>query len=250
MSNKGDLKNRLKQFIKANGLKINAFEKSINVSNGYINSISKGIGADVSLKIIREYPKINLDWLLTGNGEMFISDSIIDSVANSADVLQVNEPQESYGNKNLDTSNKKIPFYDIEAIAGDNYSADMTAITEPNSFIDIGDMLKDSEKAMRVYNNSMTPNYPPGCIVGFKRVYDSFIEPGNVYVIETRDNRYIKRLYNHENPELIECYSDNITKFTDGPRKGKYFYESFPIPKNEIISLHRVVGVIKRNINQ
>lgn len=63
-------KERLKKYVKSQGLTISAFEKAINVSNGYINSISKGIGGENLMAIIEKSPNLNINWLLTGEGEM------------------------------------------------------------------------------------------------------------------------------------------------------------------------------------
>lgn len=68
------VKERLKNYIKHIGISIIDFEKSINVSNGYVNSISKGIGNDKISLIVENYPNLNLDWLLTGKGDMLRTD--------------------------------------------------------------------------------------------------------------------------------------------------------------------------------
>ena len=65
-----NVKQRLRSFIKAQSISIKAFEESINASNGYVNSISKSIGLDKLESIIEIYPNLNLEWLLTGEGEM------------------------------------------------------------------------------------------------------------------------------------------------------------------------------------
>ena len=49
---------------------VSAFEKSIGVANGYVNSISKSIGIDKISLILENYPNLNIEWLLTGRGEM------------------------------------------------------------------------------------------------------------------------------------------------------------------------------------
>lgn len=49
---------------------VSAFEKSIGVANGYVNSISKSIGIDKISLILEKYPNLNIEWLLTGRGEM------------------------------------------------------------------------------------------------------------------------------------------------------------------------------------
>ncbi|MCT4318766.1 S24 family peptidase [Elizabethkingia anophelis] len=64
------VKDRVKQFVEYNSMSISAFEKRINASNGYVNSISKSIGLDKIETILENFPNINLEWLLTGKGEM------------------------------------------------------------------------------------------------------------------------------------------------------------------------------------
>ncbi|OSZ79290.1 hypothetical protein CAP35_13840 [Chitinophagaceae bacterium IBVUCB1] len=155
-------------------------------------------------------------------------------------------------NKNgeLNVNRNAIPFYDVEAIAGSQVAeADMMPITKPKTMIDVGDLLRDSECAIRIYGNSMTPNYPSGCVVGLRKVNDGIIEYGKVYVVETEDNRYLKRLFKTGDDETYELYSDNVMVYAEGPRKGKFYYEPFLIHKSAIRSIYRVTGVIKRNEN-
>lgn len=67
------VKKRLKDFIKSIGMTVSAWEKSIGASNGYVNSISTGIGEDKRKAILEVYSNLNFDWLITGRGEMTIS---------------------------------------------------------------------------------------------------------------------------------------------------------------------------------
>lgn len=69
------VKQRLKDFIKSENISITKFETSINASNGYVNSISKGIGKDKLEKIIEVYPNLDVVWLLTGESQS-LNDSI------------------------------------------------------------------------------------------------------------------------------------------------------------------------------
>lgn len=64
------VKERIKEFAKKEKGSVKAFENSINASNGYINSIQKSIGLDKLEAILEKYPNLNLEWLLTGKGEM------------------------------------------------------------------------------------------------------------------------------------------------------------------------------------
>lgn len=68
-----DLKERLKEFIRNQGVTIKGFERSLGMSNGYVNSISKGLGDTYMNRLIENYPNLNIRWLLTGEGEMLVS---------------------------------------------------------------------------------------------------------------------------------------------------------------------------------
>jgi|WetSurMetagenome_2_1015567.scaffolds.fasta_scaffold18593_5 hypothetical protein len=71
---------RLKEYIDSKGISISKFEKSIGMSNAsFGKSLKSGgtIGADKLEIILNHYPDINLEWLVTGNGEMLKSTSEI-----------------------------------------------------------------------------------------------------------------------------------------------------------------------------
>ena len=172
-------------------------------------------------------PNVNPEWLKGNTERMLKSEDIINNTEN--------------------TVSNKIPFYDSAPGAGNQYRMDMSPVATPSSLIEIGDELKDSECALRVYGNSMVPNYPAGCIIGLKLHKEHFIEPGQVYVIETSEDRYLKRLYYNSDQSKLRCVSDNTMIHESGPMKGDYFYQDFYIPLEDVKRLYRVVGVIKRN---
>ena len=206
------------------------FARFLEISPQGLASWHKRNSFDIN-KIEDKIPELNAAWLLTGEGEML--------KPGKGGMEQVDDANISHG--------KLIPFYEAEAAAGTEYGMSMEPARQ-TGMIEIGSVLRDSETALRVYGNSMVPNYPAGCVIGLKLHTDSFIEPGRVYVVETRDNRYLKRLYYSDDKTCYHCLSDNQMKYEDGPRKGKPYYQDFEIPIKEVIRLHRVVGVIKRNI--
>lgn len=156
-------------------------------------------------------------------------------------------------NKKLFHQKKKtVPFYDDVSATASNLPSNMSSINYPSESIDVGDLLSDSHAAIRIYSNSMLPNYPPGCVVGVVQTTSTFIQPGEVYVIETDDQRLLKRLfYKDDDPEssVFVCYSDNTMKFEGGARAGKEAYPPFHLPKKSIKKMFIVTGVIKRNTN-
>ena len=65
---------RLHEFIVYKGISLNAFDKSIGASNGYIGKQIKNsasIGGDLIEKISCIYVDLSVEWLITGKGGMF-----------------------------------------------------------------------------------------------------------------------------------------------------------------------------------
>lgn len=65
---KKEEKERLKQFVSFKGTTIQGLEKMIGKSNGYLNNV-KSLSSAVIGDIVRVYPDLNADWLITGEGE-------------------------------------------------------------------------------------------------------------------------------------------------------------------------------------
>lgn len=68
---------RIIQLISELKLSARQFDISIGTANGYILRMEKNnasVGSDVIERIKKEYPQVNLVWLITGKGDMFISE--------------------------------------------------------------------------------------------------------------------------------------------------------------------------------
>lgn len=222
---------KILQYLDNHGISVAEFERTTNMGNGYLSKV-RGRNTDLSDKVLdkikEKRPQDYQAMFDEGKEENYLSRRL------------------ALKNQNIDIT---IPFYDVEAIGGTEYGADMQAITRPSSTINIGDLLRDSRAALRVYGNSMIPGYPPGCVIGLVEKSDKFIHPGHVYVIETGNNRYVKRLYYNEDQSRYVCASDNTQVYEQGPMKGRYFYPLFEIPINSVSRIFDVTGVVKRNSN-
>lgn len=228
------LKDRVKEYCKYKKIPVSKFELLSGLSNGYFNRVRHNPSQDKLDNISRSFPDLNINWLITGNGNMDRTETQLSEDTTNADPGAI-----SIG--------RVIPYYDAEVAAGRAYGMEMTQ-ARPSGMIEIGGLMKDSEFALRVYGNSMVPNYPAGCVIGLKQYNESFIEPGTVYVVETSENRYLKRLYYNKEKSAFRCLSDNHMKHESGPMAGEYFYPEFEIPFEDVRRLLRVTGVIKRNI--
>ena len=69
--------NRIVDFVHHMNMSVRQFDISIGAANGYTLRMEKNnasVGSDVIERINKTYPKLNLVWLITGNGRMFIDD--------------------------------------------------------------------------------------------------------------------------------------------------------------------------------
>lgn len=211
------VKDRVKKFCKNEKIRVSDLEKTLNVANGYVNSISKSIGIDKIGIILEKYPNLSLEWLLTGKGEM-LKDKIPDK-------------------QKEDITYTTLPLIPIDAIAGvpaGDFSGVRFEDCEQYRIPDFES--KGAEFLIRVNGSSMYPKYSNGDILACKKIDQIlFIQWGKVYVVDSSQGSLVKRLFeDKENKDNLICVSDN-----------KENYPPFSIPKSDIRSLSIVIGVIR-----
>ena len=80
------IKDRLLIFIDSIGSNPRQFSKSLGRSDSYVRTIGKSIGSDVIGDILLIHPSLNVNWLITGNGDMLLEES-----ANNTDLQKTQE---------------------------------------------------------------------------------------------------------------------------------------------------------------
>lgn len=199
---------RLDLFMSEEGINDNQMTVNAGLPVGLINKCRKngsGMASGSIAKILQAYPALSADWLLTGRGEMYVTDD--------------------------GTEVKNIPMLSAEAFAGPgapNYDdivfSDTYVVKEFN----------DSDFLIRVKGDSMSPKYSSGDVVACKKILETlFFQWGKVYVLYTRSQGVmIKRIQPSDKEDCIKCVSDN-TK-----------YAPFDVPKSDIVALALVNGSI------
>lgn len=76
-----NVNSRITQFVSAKGLSIAEFERICGLSNGYVRKVKDSLGKRGLSDILSKFPDLNVDWLLTGEGEMLVDSS--SNIANS-----------------------------------------------------------------------------------------------------------------------------------------------------------------------
>ncbi|OAV68698.1 hypothetical protein Barb6XT_00873 [Bacteroidales bacterium Barb6XT] len=104
-----NVKERLLRFIKEKDINTSEFERKIGVSSGYVKNISKSIQPHVLEKIAKEFPDLNIEWMLINLGDMIRNSQSIGDISSSTVVgANVN------GNGNSITHNEMDRMIDLQ----------------------------------------------------------------------------------------------------------------------------------------
>lgn len=185
-----------------------------------------GISRSLANKINNKY-NINVDWLLTGEGEMLNGDS-------------------SHNNNNKQNSvevsyKKGVPYFeDIESTGSIIQGKAMNG-TETPTFLINYEHFNDCTAYIQHVGDSMYPKYCSGEIIAVKRIFNlDIVLWGEAYLVVTNDDannlRTVKLVFQHDDPDKIVLRSSNPNY------KGDTI-----INKKDIISMFIVKGKITRN---
>lgn len=205
---------RLNQYIEMKGLSVRDFERKCGLSNGSASKIAENSRKSTFDRISTSCPELNIDWLLTGKGEMINTD------IPALPALQ----EQSSGN---------IRYWeDVSATGGcmeflenpDEHEVKMISVPR----------FADCTDAVNIYGDSMYPVYKSGEIILIKAWKESFIDYGCCYLIVTKNgNRMVKYLRRSDKADKVLCVSENKQ------------FDPFEIDRSDILRLFLVRGSIK-----
>lgn len=141
---------------------------------------ASSLSQSVILKIKNAFPRVSLDWLITGEGSMTLSESGCD-----------------------EQTRPRIP---MTVAAGTLNGFGDAVLSHQCEQIPVVKMLPDYDYTMIVKGDSMEPKFEGGDEIAIKRV-SSIIEWGKAYVLDTRDGAILKRLY--DAGDKYRCVSYN-----------------------------------------
>lgn len=196
------------------------FASLIGVSEANVRNYKNGVmpKADFLEKIARSFD-ININWLLTGEGNMLRTES------GKEENIPVAHPS--------DSPMEGIPLIPISAMAG-AFTGEQTVLEyECERFV--VPTFKGAEFLISVKGSSMYPKYNSGDIVACKRLPmdELFFQWNKVYVLDTDQGPLIKRVKPGSDKEHVLIVSDNER------------YEPFELPLDRIYHVALVIGVIR-----
>ena len=204
------LRERIDELLCALRLSQGEFASRIGVSaNAITNWKARGIKGSSYEKISTAFPNVNMAWLKSGEGDMFLRDAPTPS---------------------------GVPYYDVDFIGGfDLVGNDQTV--NPDGFVNISKFNK-ATCLCNITGHSMEPEISHGDIIALRRIEDwSFLLYGEIYAIVTKNNlRTVKRL----GPDTVDG------SYTLIPSNKSPDYAPQEIKKSDLLAVFEVLGCMKR----
>lgn len=204
-------KDRLIQFIQFNHMSTKSFQERIGVSGSYVQNMVNGIGGGVVKRIMAEFPELNIDWLLAGEGDM------INPIVEKKEEVRV--------------VGKLVPVLPIRSIGCllDDFTNNYE-LTNCEMFIS---PIDDADLALTISGDSMMPELANGSKAIVKRVDENcFLDWGRTFVLDTKNGVVVKRLFPSSAEGYYSCHSNNER------------YPAFEIKKSDVRSIYQVLACI------
>lgn len=245
------VRDRLINIAEYYGYSVRGFEEKCGLNRGNISNMGENssIGSDKLSKIFDAFPELNPLWVISAKGEMLKTKRT--SQHTSAENMPVamskdtNNPAiiETPEHKNLQSffqsSHEKspgaIPLVSEKAVGG--FANEHFSIRE-NDVLEYYVIPKfrylGVDFMIELTGDSMMPRLYPGDIIACSIIHNSnFIQWNKPHLLATREQGLIvKRLRKSSDSNCLLAVSDNRE------------YDPIDIPKDEILGIARVVGVI------
>lgn len=223
---------RFDEYMQLKGLNDNKVTVQLGLSVGLLGKARKDgadLGKQTIQKILNFYTDIEKAWLLAGSGPKFkeTSDAVI-----PVECEVVSHPDREH----------MQPILDIRVCAGNGIGLE----GDENKIMEwVSIPAFKGCKGIMVFGDSMYDKYKSGDVIFVRPIEGrDDVDYGQCYVVITREDRYIKNLYeSSKGDNYVTMVSYNMGLNPDGRR-------TFPdrdIAKSDILFLYKVAGTLRRN---
>lgn len=174
--------NRILQIIDYKGINRRKFYIETGLSNGFLDKV-KDVGASKIEQILRIYPEISPEWLLTGKGHM-LENAAFFEYEWGIKMSEIEEPASVYEVTTSKTIKKQfVPVFDVETAAG-AVSLFKETNEKPIDYVSVPNLPK-CDGAIYVSGDSMYPLLKSGDLIIYKKVSNNVehIIWGELYLI-------------------------------------------------------------------
>lgn len=227
------IKERLVKFLSYKDIGQSVFEKKVGIANGYVNGIKKSIGSDILNKIAKVYPELNIEWLISGAGEMLkVEDIRTEQIKNEVEAV----PEDMY---------MMAEYADLRSFAGRLGGNDMEQLPETHKRLLPREYEKGNYLVVRVSGDSMNDGTSRSLFDGDEVLvrelapseWENIPIRNSLFVITSRDGNVLKQIKEiNRSEQYIVCHSFSPS------------YEDFKVPFEDIYQIFVVCKIVKKQI--
>lgn len=226
-----NIKERIEALYRYSGLTWRGLAEKIGVASSQtftdIRSGKIGISTRVLNKIMTAFPEINAGWLMNDEGEMINAAKetpVAEKVAEPDTVKEENSEQVS--------SEKKV-----EGKGKNEKEAEKPVV--PECKVDPMQWFPDAEQCVVVDEEAMV-ELPVGSKLILRKVTNpSTLVPGNLYLFETANGTFARRLGGFDF-EYFTLHATNYATYNNGAP----VFPSFDVPVVDVLRIHAVLGLV------
>lgn len=220
---KSPIKQNILLYLAQKGVSAYEFYKESGVTRGILQQ-NNGISEDNIARFLAYAPDVNVEWLITGRGEMF---STMQEKRQEKSSIEEKLPKVSY-----DPALGK-PYYDVDFLGGFSEIVNLQVTIPTNNIV-----IQGFEKAdfwCNVTGHSMEPKINHGDIIALHKCTLEDIQYGEIYAVVLDNIRTIKILRRSSDPKKLRFIPINITNYDE---------QEYPVER--ILHVYEVIGSISK----
>lgn len=213
------VKQRIIKFIKYKNLTQREFERICLLGNGYITNIRKSFGAEKLQNITLQFPELNREWLLYGEGEM-IKSEVVSEENNVEDAVIV-------------------PFIDRSSARERNLSVRKILNTDQSlKQIQVDELFDPVDFYKKMHDDSMSETIQQGDYLFIKLLpRDANLVNGSIYMIDSKSYGILIRKVFVLDADTFDLIPINET------------YGKITIKRDDIIDFGAVVHLLRSSFH-
>lgn len=182
------IKERLQQYCDARHTKIGTFCRVAGISGSYFNQVKGGIGPAIRKQIEAKYKDLNVDWLITGEGEMLLPTAQA-AVMSPYPVREEKEVEYCDVEECENTCPQRLPYVKNEIVQARDVDIRQLIESSPQKLEhrSMRQMIGNPNYIQKVITAAMMPLFQPGDLLFIQFLpKDAKIISGAIYLVDTK----------------------------------------------------------------
>lgn len=250
------IKDRIDAYCAFKKIAVSAFERHCGISNGYFGNLKNAPSMKMRGRIQSAFPDLNMEWLITGNGDMLLpaeTPSIVTGniIGNGNNVIAGNnnkvgdeipaeiveeireELKEEVKAEIVEAESIPMVSGEISATSGVDVKAYIEENEDELEYINPSQKVGHANHAEQLTDMAMAPSFLPGDFMFLKFLKDkTAIVDGKMYYFNTKNRSSMIR--------KVKVEGNCLRLIAENPTFGDII-----MPKDDVIRVAKIVGMLR-----